>query len=158
MKRHLKYALFIPFIFLLAACSDPNAVIDQNTEIVDNNWQYANKLQYTVKIDNPDVLYNIALNLRVTANYKYSNIFVLVHRTNPDKKVSTVRYEFKLAGKDGEWYGDGSGNIYSYQMPFIKNYKFPAKGIYRFSIEQNMRDNPLHEVSDVGLRVEKAVN
>jgi len=41
-------------------------------------------------------------------------------------------------------------------MMFRANYMFPAKGVYHFSIEQNMRDNPLHEVSDVGLRVEKA--
>ena len=36
---------------------------------------------------------------------------------------------------------------------FRTNYKFPAKGVYHFYIEQNMRDNPLREVSDVGLRV-----
>jgi gliding motility-associated lipoprotein GldH len=38
----------------------------------------------------------------------------------------------------------------------MTNFKFPEKGIYTFNIEQNMRDNPLHEVNDVGLRVEKA--
>lgn len=72
------------------------------------------------------------------------------------KKTSVTRYEVKLAGKDGEWFGKGSGNLYSYQVPFKTNIKFPAKGNYHFEIEQNMRDNPLHEVSDVGLRVEKA--
>ncbi len=92
----------------------------------------------------------------MTADYKYSNIFILIHQTNPDKKASTIRYEFKLANADGEWLGDGSGNIYTYQVPFRTNYKFPARGTYTFEMEQNMRDNPLHEVSDVGMRVEKA--
>jgi len=41
-------------------------------------------------------------------------------------------------------------------VSFLTNYKFPAKGVYHFEIEQNMRDNPLREVNDVGLRVEKA--
>ena len=70
-------------------------------------------------------------------------------------KPGVIRYEFTLANKDGDWLRKGSGNLYSYQMPFKTNYKFPAKGIYRFEIEQNIRDNPLHEISDVGIRVEK---
>ena len=65
-----------------------------------------------------------------------------------------MRYELKLASNTGEWLGSGSGSLYSYQIPF-KTIRFPAKGIYNFEIEQNMRDNPLHEVSDIGLRVEK---
>ena len=150
--------LAVCFVLTLPGCTDPNAVIDQNTELVNSNWSYANKLKYAVKIDDADIAYNLCLNLRVTADYKYSNIFVLMHQTGPDKKTVAVRYEFKLANKDGEWLGAGSGNIYSYQVPFRTNYKFPAKGIYYFELEQNMRDNPLREVSDVGLRVEKAQN
>ncbi|HEY0245772.1 MAG TPA: gliding motility lipoprotein GldH [Mucilaginibacter sp.] len=157
MKRIVNiFNAFLLFILALGGCTDPNAVIDQNTEIVNNNWAYVNKIKYSVKIDNSDIAYNLCLNLRVTADYKYSNLFILMHQTGPDQKASNVRYEFKLANTDGEWLGKGSGNIYSYQIPFKKDYRFPAKGIYTFELEQNMRDNPLREVSDVGLRVEKA--
>lgn len=159
MKRALKYlfpAAVVCILMAFAGCTDPKAVIDQNTEIVNNNWSYANKLKYYVKIDNEQISYNLYLNVRVTGDYKYANLFVLIAQTNPDKRGSATRYEFKLANPDGEWLGQGSGNLYSYQIPFRVNYKFPAKGIYHFSIEQNMRDNPLREVSDVGLRIEKA--
>jgi gliding motility-associated lipoprotein GldH len=47
--------------------------------------------------------------------------------------------------------------LYSYQVPFLIDYKFPVKGTYTFVIEQNMRDNPLREVNDVGIRVEKNI-
>lgn len=156
MKLRLAYIGLVLAATVLGACSDPKAVIDQNNEIVNNNWSYGNKLKYSVKVDNADITYNLCFNLRVTADYKYSNIFVLMHEAGPGMLPSTVRYEFALANAAGEWYGAGSGNIYSYQVPFKKNYKFPAKGTYVFEIEQNMRDNPLREVSDVGLRVEKA--
>ena len=86
--------------------------------------------------------YNLFLNLRVTGDYKYSNIFVLIHQTGPDNKSKVTRYEFKLANAYGEWLGDGSGNLYSYQIMFQSAYHFPVKGIYRFGIEQNMRDKP----------------
>jgi gliding motility-associated lipoprotein GldH len=157
MKRVLKvyYFLFAAIVLTASGCTDHNAVIDQNTAIADHSWSYANKITYTVKIDDEKAAYNLYMNLRVTADYKYSNLFVLISQTGPDKKKQIKRYELKLANKDGEWLGKGSGNLYSYQVSFLTNYKFAAKGIYTFSIEQNMRDNPLREVSDVGLRVEK---
>ena len=96
-----------------------------------------------------------SINLRVTGDYRYSNMFVLLKRSGPKLKAVT-RFEIKLANPDGQWLGQGSGNLYSYQVPLITNFKFPEKGIYQFEIEQDMRDNPLREVSDAGLRVEKA--
>jgi gliding motility-associated lipoprotein GldH len=155
-KQRLFYlVLCLCFGVLTGGCTDPGALLDKNTEIVNNNWSYINKIKYQVKIDDTAIAYNIYLNLRVTADYRYSNLFVMIRQTGPDKKTTSTRYEFPLADKDGEWYGEGSGNIYSFQMPFRKDYFFPKKGVYYFEIEQNMRDNPLHEVSDVGLRVEK---
>ena len=161
MRVAFKYAFVAIIAFYVLSwmgCKDPNTVVDQNVEIGNNNWAYTNKVKQAVNIDNEQVTYNLYLNLRVTGDYKYSNLFVLIHQTNPDKKSSATRFEFKLANPDGEWLGQGSGNLYSFQIPFRSNYKFPAKGTYIIEIEQNMRDNPLHEVSDVGLRVEKATN
>jgi gliding motility-associated lipoprotein GldH len=143
-------------LFAAQGCMDPKSVIDKNTELPNHNWAYVNRIKYNVKIDDETVPYNLYFNLRVSGGYKYSNIFILFHQTSPGKKIATTRYEYKLANKDGEWLGSGSGNLYSYQVPLRTQYKFPAKGVYHFEIEQNMRDNPLHEVSDVGLRVEKA--
>lgn len=157
MKRVLKvyYFLFAAIVLAASGCTDRNAVIDQNTAIADHNWSYSNKIVYPVKIEDEKAAYNLYMNLRVTADYKYSNLFVLISQTGPGKKKQIKRYELKLANKDGEWLGKGSGNLYSYQVSFLTNYKFAAKAVYTFSIEQNMRDNPLKEVSDVGLRVEK---
>jgi len=159
MKRALKFiypaacALFI--MLLLGSCNDPKAVMDNNMAIADHNWSYVNRVKFDFNIDDESAAYNLCLNLRVTDNYKYSNLFVLIYQSSGGEKGKATRYEVKLATHDGQWLGKGSGNLYSYQVPFKTNYKFPAKGNYHFEIEQNMRDNPLHEVSDVGLRVEK---
>lgn len=148
-------ALPLMATLFLSGCTDSNAILDLNTPIDNHNWSYANRVKNAVKIDDASIPYNLYINLRVTGEYKYSNIFVLIHRNGPKLKGVT-RYEVKLAELDGEWLGQGSGNLYSYQVPFLTDFKFPEKGTYTFEIEQNMRDNPLHEVNDVGLRVEKA--
>ncbi|RYZ97605.1 MAG: gliding motility lipoprotein GldH [Sphingobacteriaceae bacterium] len=145
-------AVFLFVLIVLAAgCTDPGRVIDSNIEIPKHNWSYVNKLKYDVKIDDETVPYNLYFNLRVTGGYKYANIFIVFNHGK-----GKTRYEFKLANPDGEWLGSGAGNLYSYRFPLRTQYKFPAKGVYHFEIEQNMRDNPLHEVSDAGFRVAKA--
>jgi len=160
MKKSFKsYILLLAasMLLLMDSCVQPdkNTVIDSNVSIFDLNWSYVNKVRFDFKIDDSSAKYNLFLNLRVTPNYRYSNIFILIHQTSPDKKTKTARFEFKLANPDGEWLGQGTGNLYSYQIPFEAGYKFPKLGTYRIELEQNMRDNPLHEVSDVGLRIEK---
>ena len=143
-------------LFIIQGCTDPLMVIDDSRELPNHNWSYINRVKFDVKIDDASKPYNLYLNLRVGGTYKYSNIFILLKQTSANKqKVATTRYEFKMANTDGEWLGSGSGNLYSYQLPLRTQYKFPVAGTYHFEIEQNMRDNPLHDVSDVGLRVEK---
>jgi gliding motility-associated lipoprotein GldH len=156
LRKPVFFFFLMVFLSAVSGCTDKNGVIDENSEVPDHNWTYLNKYRYDVKINDENAIYKLYLNLRVTADYKYSNLFVLISEAGPGLKTTVKRFEFTLADKEGKWLGDGSGNLYSYQIPFITGYKFPAKGTYHFYIEQNMRDNPLREVSDVGMRVEKA--
>ncbi|WP_423148685.1 gliding motility lipoprotein GldH [Rubrolithibacter danxiaensis] len=148
-----RFLLLCFFALSLTACTD-NFIVDTSQAISNRNWSYIEKVKIPVTIEDVNQKYNLYINLRHTADYKYSNIFILIHEIRPDKKRITLRKEFKLAYPDGEWLGSGSGNIYTYQLPFRENYTFPEKGTYVFEMEQNMRDNPLREVTDVGLRVE----
>ena len=154
MNKRLSFLLLL-YILSSTACID-SAVVDKNEELKHHNWSYIQKINIPVVIEDTTLKYNLYMNLRHTAAYKYSNIFVKIHQIEPDGKRSVERKEFQLAYPDGEWLGSGSGNIYSYQLLFRQDYQFPRKGKYIFSFEQNMRDNPLREITDVGLRVEPA--
>jgi gliding motility-associated lipoprotein GldH len=70
-------------------------------------------------------------------------------------KKQTRRFQYKLAEVDGQWTGSGSGNLFTTVAPMITGYKFPNKGKYLLEIEQNMRDNPLHEITDAGIKISK---
>ncbi len=156
MKTLRQFLYVLTGLALLAGCANPNTIIDDNKALPHHNWAYTNALKYDVKIDDASIPYNIFLNLRVTGDYKYSNMFVLLKRGAHGGKLQTTRFEFKLANPDGQWLGAGSGNLYSYRFLLLSKYKFPSKGLYHFEIEQNMRDNPLREVSDAGICIEKA--
>jgi len=154
---HLFFLIIFSSVFLLQACVDTSTVVDKNLPITGRNWSYTETLRIPVKIDTIGIPYNVYFNIRHSADYRYSNIFVLMHTRSPDGKRITERKEFKLALPDGQWLGSGSGNMYSYQFLIKENYRFPQKGEYVFELEQNMRDNPLNHVIDAGIRVEKAI-
>ncbi|MBE7175544.1 MAG: gliding motility lipoprotein GldH [Mucilaginibacter polytrichastri] len=146
--------LLIPVCFF--SCRDEGRIIDENVRIAKNTWSYVDRPKFEVNITDASVPYNLYLNIRHTPYYAYSNLFTVIRQINPDGKSHKTRFEFKLAYPDGQWTGQGSGNLYSHQIAFRERYTFPKAGKYVFEIEQNMRDNPLREITDAGLRVEKA--
>jgi gliding motility-associated lipoprotein GldH len=155
-RIHLaRFFSLLLFVGIFSSCID-EAIVDVYREISNRRWSYIKKVSVPVKIEDSSKAYNVYMNLRHTADYKYSNIFVLIHQIAPGGKKTTERKEFQLAYPDGEWLGSGSGNIYTHQLLFKENHIFPAPGTYVLEFEQNMRDNPLKEIRDVGLRVELA--
>jgi gliding motility-associated lipoprotein GldH len=156
MRFSGKPLLFIFSIILTSACQDMQPIVDSNTEIDGRNWSYTEKVRIPFTIEDQEALYNIYINIRHSGGYRYSNIFLLIHIISPDGKRITERREFRLALPDGEWLGSGSGNMYSYQLPFKEKYKFRQAGKYIIELEQNMRDNPLDDVTDAGVKIEIA--
>lgn len=151
----LKYAyLIFVFVFVFSSC-DKGRVFDENKTISENQWYYKNIIPFDVQIGDTNKLYNVYVNLRITADYKYSNIFMWLHTTNPEKKTDQRRVEIRLADDGGKWLGSGLGDIYDYQFPVLQKVKFPASGFYRFELEQNMRDDTLGYIKAVGVRVEE---
>ncbi len=151
-KLLILFFTLITSIVLLLGC-DQGSLADSNMSMPSRNWNYANKVKVQADIKDSNRPVDIYFKLRHTADYRYSNIFVLLHIKGPAGMKQTRRYEYKLAQPDGQWNGSGSGNLFTYVLPLLTNYKFPAPGKYELEVEQNMRDNPLQEISDVGIKV-----
>ncbi|UIR55738.1 gliding motility lipoprotein GldH [Sphingobacterium sp. SRCM116780] len=137
---------------LFVSC-DSNTIIDENVNIDNKEWTYLNKPTFKVHISDATKKYDVLLNVRHTAQYPYANLFVLVHEKGLKTKEYSYRKELKLAEEDGKWTGKSAGSLYTHQTIIHKDYVFPDTGIYQFSFEQNMRDNPLKEIHDVGLQI-----
>ncbi len=147
----LKHLSLFLFILLVSSCNF-NAVIDTNQSIEDNQWLYANVAKADFEITDVTKPYQVNFKLRINTDYRYSNLFVLA--TFKDAKGrKKLRYQFKLAKEDGQWLGKGSGDLYTYSFPLLNNHRFADTGKYSIEIEQNMRDNPLVGISDVGIEV-----
>lgn len=154
MKHTFKIFSFLWLIIGFQSCVD-NAVVDNFFAIPNQHWTYAQPIKTAFDISNTNKTHNLFINLRHTDAYKYANIWFKVSIISPDKKTKTERIEFNLASPDGAWLGTTAGNLFTCQLPYKQNFKFTQKGKYLIVVEQNMRDNPLDGVNDLGLRVEE---
>lgn len=139
------------FMLLLGGCVNSN-LIDVNMEVPGNAWVYSKNVKATFDVKDSTLAYNILFKIRNTSEYRYSNIYVIM-RLKGNSLSKSTRYQFQLAKPDGTWLGKGSGDLYNNTFSLLKNFHFPKAGKYELEIEQNMRDNPLTGISDVGITV-----
>lgn len=145
---------------LFFACKPPKMdTFEKNRDIPHQEWQVDNRPSFELELAPEDTAfyYNIYVNFRHTDAYPYNNLWLLIRTFVPGDSTGTVRrVELPLADTYGKWLGNGLDDIFEHRIPIQQNALFPKPGTYRFSFEQNMRQNPLPSVMSVGLRIEKA--
>lgn len=152
-KHILSILVFVLVSFCFGACGNA-PIFDENKEIAEYKWDFKAPINFDINIKDTNKYCNVFINLRINGDYKYSNLFMWVHETLPDKTVTKERVEFILADDRGKWQGKGLGDIHAYQLQYKPRIKFKQTGIYTYSLEQNMRDDILENVVSAGVRVE----
>jgi gliding motility-associated lipoprotein GldH len=130
-------------------------VFEKNVKI-GGQWMYNNTPVITFNITDTTVSYNIFIVLRHTDAYKYNNIWLKVGSQAPGDTMHFQDMDIVLGTDAKGWEGNGMDDIFEFRknitpgpMPFKK------PGNYTFTISHIMRENPLHHILSVGLRVEK---
>jgi gliding motility-associated lipoprotein GldH len=146
--------------FLLMAACQPLKMdtYEKNLEIPGHEWAYSYKPEFevTLKPEDTAYVYNIYVNVRHKDAYPYSNLWLEVSTQFPGAAQQIQRVELPLADVQGKWLGSGLDDIYEHRIPIQQNAILNKPGTYRFSFKQTMRQNPLPDMMNVGLRIEKA--
>jgi gliding motility-associated lipoprotein GldH len=151
----MRNTILILFIaFSLVSC-DNNTILDKNAVIPESGWAYDDIPSFAFEIDEPNKYHDIFLNLQLTEQYIYSNIYLLIHLRDSEGKDEVFRMSFEVADKTGKWLGQGSGNVKTFKLPIFKEFVFEKPGQYFIGLEQNMRDSVLMEVVKVGVDIKK---
>lgn len=154
----LKYLLSgFSFLVMASGCVQ-SPVYQKNVVIPGAQWRYDFKPAFTFDITDTTVLYNVFFVVRHTNAYPYSNIWMWLYVKGPtDSTFTKTRIEVPLADPSGRWFGRGMGEIWEQRMPISHEGDtaiLRGKGRYEFRLEQNMREEKLPEVLNVGLRIE----
>lgn len=154
MKVIISKISILLVVILFSACNN-NVVYDENKEVNQREWKTTDKLYYEVDITDTIKSYKLAINIRNTIEYPYSNIFFYMNTILPNGKVTKCdTIECYLAYPDGTWKGKGNSKIRDNRFWIAKNIKFEQKGKYTFELRQATIDSTLKGICDVGLHLE----
>lgn len=154
MKVIISKISILLVVILFSACNN-NVVYDENKEVNQLAWKTTDKLYYDVDITDTIKSYKLAINIRNTIEYPYSNIYFYMNTILPNGKVTKCdTIECYLAYPDGTWKGKGNSKIRDNRFWIAKNVKFEQKGKYTFELRQATIDSTLKGICDVGLHLE----
>jgi gliding motility-associated lipoprotein GldH len=147
-------------VLLLAFFSScqPVDVFEKNISIPNFAWTSDFKPEITFDITDTTSRYTIYIVLRHSDAYRFKNIWVNVHMKIPSGATRTQPLELKLATDDKGWLGSGMDDIYEHRIPITPPQKPEplSAGTYTFRLENIMREDPLRNVMNIGIRLEKA--
>lgn len=132
-----------------------------------HQWQNRYRPSFTFEIKDTSVPYQAYIILRHNNQYRYNNIWINLSVQAPADTLQKLGLELPLANKEG-WLGTGMDDVFEHRVrigreieklrfiqPAPDGFYFNRAGKYTFTIEQMMREDPLPNVMNVGLRLEK---
>jgi len=153
--KSFRYILVVAVLAGFASC-DARQVFDQYREIDNSAWHKDSLVTFTVPVSDSRESHNLLIQIRNETSYRFSNLWLFIHITEPGGRVEKDTFEIVLADLSGRWLGDGFGGLKTRQAIYRRNVTFPSSGDLKISIGHGMRDELLKGIHDVGFRVEKA--
>jgi gliding motility-associated lipoprotein GldH len=155
MKRRVRAGIFgVLIALMLGGCmTDSNTVFDEFHEVNIKKWSWHEPQTFVFDVKEEGYVYDMVCGLRISGSYAYSNIWLLYTVEGPDTKIKQ-QFQITLSDKTGKWLGKGMSNLLSYEQLILGNIKL-KKGKYTVKISQNMREEELAAVSDLGLKIIK---
>jgi gliding motility-associated lipoprotein GldH len=139
--------------FLMVSCASID-LYEKNVTMPKHQWSNGYRPEFTFTIKDTAASYQLFLVFRHTEKYNFNNIWINLYSQPPGDSVHKARYELQLATNEKGWLGTGMDDIYEHRIALTDPRRFKA-GTYKFSLEQIMREDPLENVLNAGLRVEK---
>ena len=147
--------LLVPCTWCLADCTTVD-LYEKTVAIPNHEWKSSYKPEFDFTIQDTTALYQAYLVIRHTEKYNYNNIWLNYYFQAPGDTLRKESREFQLATNDKGWLGTGMDDIYEHRIKLTSNAdKVNRAGTYKFILENIMREDPLKEVLNVGIRIEK---
>lgn len=144
------------FLVVIAFASCNTIDLFEKTEAIpEYAWKKSYKPSFTFTIKDTTVPYRVFFVLRHNEKYNFNNIYVNLYIKGPGQDTATrIQKELTLATNEKGWLASGMDDIYEHRIALADRQMFKA-GTYTFTLEQIMREDPLENVLNAGIRLEK---
>ncbi len=130
-------------------------VFEKSVSFDKHEWKNAYKPTVDFEIKDTTALYNIFVVIRHDDAYHYNNLWLNIITQAPASKPETQQIELTLANTAKGWLGTGMDDIFDHRIRVTNTPIKLKRGMYHFTLQHTMREDPLPYVLSAGIRVEK---
>lgn len=139
---------------LLHSCSSID-LYEKSVTIPRHQWERSFRPEFNFAITDTTIPYQLYFILRHNEKYNFNNIYINVYVKGPGQDTAVkIQKDLVLATNEKGWLATGMDDIYEHRIPLAPAQTLKA-GDYTFTIEQIMREDPLKNILNAGLRIEK---
>lgn len=141
---------------LVAGCNTIG-VFEKMESFSNHEWASSNRLSFSFDIADTASFYNVYVVLRHTDAYHYNNIYLNVTSIIPGDTAVTRQHNFVLANNKTGWLGAAMDDVIEQRVAVNSSPVKLKKGSYTVMLQQIMREDPLPDMINAGVRVEKVI-
>ncbi len=130
-------------------------VYEKAVSFPDHQWKSSVKPSFTFSIEDTVASYDVFIIFRHEDAYHFNNLWLNVSTQAPRDTVKNQLINVPLADNKKGWLGTGMDDVFDHRARITRSPIKLKKGNYTFTLQQNMREEPLQFVLNAGIRVEK---
>jgi gliding motility-associated lipoprotein GldH len=142
-------------IALFFGSCDTLDVYEKMVSFPQHEWKTNNRPSFTFTIEDTVSAYHVFVIFRHQDSYHFNNLWVNISTQAPRDTVKTQLINVPLADNKKGWLGAGMDDVYDHRARITRSPLKLKKGNYTFTLQQNMREEPLQFALNAGIRVEK---
>lgn len=144
------------YLMTFASCGS-QGVMEQTSAMPGHQWSSKQIPEFTFEVTDTISLHRLFFVIRHTDAYEFNNIWIGAESLSPgDTSFTSQRFELPLTRGD-RWSGSAMDDIREHRILMYREpVRFRKTGVYRVRLHQQMRQDPLRHVMNVGLRIERA--
>jgi len=155
MIKVKKFLLGIVVLVFLGACG-PLDLYEKTVFFPEHQWDSKNQPSFNFEVKDTLSNYHIYVVIRHQDPYHYNNLWLNVQTKGPGMPPISQKLNLTLANNTKGWLGSGMDDVFDHRIRITTTPIRLKKGIYQFTLQQIMREDPLPFMLNAGIRIEKA--
>ncbi len=150
-----KFLLAIVFAVLVIGCNENRIYETHKSGFTNYRWDKTNVVEFKPQISNVEENYMVYVAIRHVYGFQLKSVKVRVEIKSPSGKTSSKLYELKVFKNSNEYISDCAGDYCDLEVLVEKDFKFEEPGEYVFSISHEMDVDPVPNLMQIGLIIDK---
>jgi len=138
------------------SCNTSLDVFEQTVFFPKHEWDSKDQPNFSFEVKDTAARYQIYVVVRHEDAYHYKNLWLNITTQAPSEKPQSQKVNLPLANNASGWLGKGMDDVFDHRIRITSAPIALKKGLYHFTLQQIMREDPLPAMLNAGIRVEKS--